>query len=499
MKSFPFDSHVTYDSSGVPSYDRAISSEPYRKLIHELFKTGIMPTLSTNMQVVAGDNMTVKVLAGFAVVEGCMTLEEETRSLEITASDTLDRIDTVVLRLNLNDEYRTCDYYVVAGTPANSPVHPALTRTNSIYEIGLADVFIPANTSAIADERITDTRYDTTRCGVISSISEFDTSTLNAQMNAWSIEQQKMFATWSNEQKDAFKAWLDSMKDILDEDTAGHLQTEIEALQTKIDGLELTAEKVSYDDTSTSLGSTTVQGAIEALKKFVSDGKSAIASAITKKGVSTSADATFDAMVTNIANIPNANSGTYTPTSRSASLDMGVANTYRYVNTNNVPNTNSTTYTPTSNGSALDMGATNTYRYVNTNTVYNSGYSDGKAKFVQSLTCSNTYAFNSHGAVPSTQTINVKSKYPSIYNKLSSSNFIYVTTTGREAHSDFRNASWAAGGYGFYYTASISYNSSTGVLSVRPPYISVGTQDGNSGTSYNWSNNGIPGNVYIIL
>ena len=373
MKSFPFDSHVTYDSSGVPSYDRAISSEPYRKLIHELFKTGIMPTLSTNMQVVAGDNMTVKVLAGFAVVEGCMTLEEETRSLEITASDTLDRIDTVVLRLNLNDEYRTCDYYVVAGTPANSPVHPALTRTNSIYEIGLADVFIPANTSAIADERITDTRYDTTRCGVISSISEFDTSTLNAQMNAWSIEQQKMFATWSNEQKDAFKAWLDSMKDILDEDTAGHLQTEIEALQTKIDGLELTAEKVSYDDTSTSLGSTTVQGAIEALKKFVSDGKSAIASAITKKGVSTSADATFAAMATNIANIPNANSGTYTPTSRSASLDMGVANTYRYVNTNSVPNTNSATYTPSSNGSALDMGATNTYRYVNTNTVYNSG------------------------------------------------------------------------------------------------------------------------------
>ena len=149
-------------------------------------------------------------------------------------------------------------------------------------------------------------------------------------------------------------------------------------IEAAFSGIELTAEKVEYDDTSTSLGSTTVQGAIEALKKFVSDGKSAIASAITKKGVSTSADATFAAMATNIANIPNANSGTYTPTSRSASLDMGVANTYRYVNTNSVPNTNSATYTPSSNGSALDMGATNTYRYVNTNTVYNSGYNSGK-------------------------------------------------------------------------------------------------------------------------
>ena len=116
-------------------------------------------------------------------------------------------------------------------------------------------------------------------------------------------------------------------------------------IEAAFSGIELTAEKVEYDDTSTSLGSTTVQGAIEALKKFVSDGKSAIASAITKKGVSTSADATFAAMATNIANIPNANSGTYTPSS---------------------------------NGSALDMGATNTYRYVNTNTVYNSGYNSGR-------------------------------------------------------------------------------------------------------------------------
>mgnify|MGYP006988885769 CR=1 FL=1 len=59
----------------------------------------------------------------------------------------------------------------------------------------------------------------------------------------------------------------------------------------------------------------------------------------------------------------NANTGTYTPTSRSASLDMGIANTYRYVNTNSVPNTNSATYSVTSNGTK-DMGATNTYRYV---------------------------------------------------------------------------------------------------------------------------------------
>ena len=68
----------------------------------------------------------------------------------------------------------------------------------------------------------------------------------------------------------------------------------------------------------------------------------------------------------------NQNSGTYTPTSRSSSLDMGANNTYRYVNTNSVPNTNSGTYNVTSNGTK-DMGANNTYRYVNVN-VPNGGY-----------------------------------------------------------------------------------------------------------------------------
>ena len=69
------------------------------------------------------------------------------------------------------------------------------------------------------------------------------------------------------------------------------------------------------------------------------------------------------------------NTGTYSPTTRNAALDMGADNLNRYVDTTGVPNANSETYTPTSNGSAIDMGATNTYRYVNTNTVYNLGKS----------------------------------------------------------------------------------------------------------------------------
>lgn len=57
-------------------------------------------------------------------------------------------------------------------------------------------------------------------------------------------------------------------------------------------------KRVSISDSINSL-----YGDMESLKKSVSDGKSAIASAITEKGVSTESDATFDTMASNIGNI----------------------------------------------------------------------------------------------------------------------------------------------------------------------------------------------------
>lgn len=74
--------------------------------------------------------------------------------------------------------------------------------------------------------------------------------------------------------------------------------------------------------------------------------------------------------------------GTYTASSRGASLDMGATSNYRYVNTNSVPNSNSGTYTFAANdtGSKKDLGATNTYRYVDATNVYTKGKADGNAK-----------------------------------------------------------------------------------------------------------------------
>jgi hypothetical protein len=70
---------------------------------------------------------------------------------------------------------------------------------------------------------------------------------IQADLAHFKSENEADFATWSSTQRSAFDAWFANIQDILDEDTAGHLQNEIEALQGDMNttkarlGKELTA------------------------------------------------------------------------------------------------------------------------------------------------------------------------------------------------------------------------------------------------------------------
>lgn len=219
MKSFPFDSEVTYDEYGMPTYDRGASSQELRAYYHLLYTDGVFPNPSTGLQVAEyGQEMSVSVRPGSLVIQGALGIEENERVLVFEASgSTYDRIDAVVARLNTNYEYRKIDLYIVKGTESDNPVAPGLTREGGIYELRLANVFIAKNTTMISAERITDTRLHTEDCGIVTcNPDKVDTTSLF-------IQYQGALDQFVEKADRLFYEWFDSVKDQLDEDAAGNL------------------------------------------------------------------------------------------------------------------------------------------------------------------------------------------------------------------------------------------------------------------------------------
>lgn len=249
MIGYPLDSVVNFNN-GAPEYDRAVSSAPLRELIKRLFSDGVLPDRSTDLLVqyvgstrVSGDvegavsTYNVVVNPGFGICGGCLKLQENFYGLEMSvASATNPRIDTVVLRLDDNFDARSCTFDIVQGVEASSPVAPALTRNATVWEIGLANIYKPAVVSVTSPIIVTDTRLDSGRCGVISSISKFDTTTLYKQV-------QDDLAYFKNVSEADFVEWFDNLQVQLSGDVAGNLQVQIGALSQL-----MTANKTSLVD-----------------------------------------------------------------------------------------------------------------------------------------------------------------------------------------------------------------------------------------------------------
>lgn len=185
MLSYPFTSDVTYDDEGLPIYDRAVDSAFLRKVYMKYFSDGVFYLPTSALQVVADTGMQIAVQPGACHIQGAMGIEESRRTLMVQASEEQDRIDTVVARLDLSRAVRSIDLYVLKGTAAISPQAPELTRDATIWEIGLANILVAKNTATIPQQRITDTRLDTSRCGIVAqTIGDLDTAPYFAQLTA---------------------------------------------------------------------------------------------------------------------------------------------------------------------------------------------------------------------------------------------------------------------------------------------------------------------------
>lgn len=149
--------------------DRIYDAADFAAYFGCLVSNGVFYTAATNLQVSPGSGLAVGVAAGSAWINGYRYENTDALNLPLTtANGSNPRIDRVVVRLS--QVSRSIRLAVVGGTPAATPIAPALTRTSDVYELGIADVLIPAAATSIAANNITDTRLNTSLCGTVNSL-----------------------------------------------------------------------------------------------------------------------------------------------------------------------------------------------------------------------------------------------------------------------------------------------------------------------------------------
>ena len=201
------------------SGDRKYKAEDWASYFGTLIGNGVFPNPATNLQVVPGaSGLTVTVHAGKAWINGYYYNNTDDLTLTLPTPDgSKKRIDRIVVRWSLSD--RKISAQVKSGTAATNPSAAVLQRDSDVYELAIADVLVGVAATSLSSTSITDRRYDSSLCGVVTgTVQQIDTSAFAAQVQSF-----------LDDSEAEFTSWLNGIQNVLDESTAGNLLNLINA------------------------------------------------------------------------------------------------------------------------------------------------------------------------------------------------------------------------------------------------------------------------------
>lgn len=225
------------------TFDREYIAEQWANYFKLFVGNGVFATPTNQLKVVAYNGMFVKISIGWAFINGYWYHNDTELEVEIPANMTASTItDGIFIRWNSADR----EIKAVVGVDRTTP-----NRVAPYYELKLADIVVSTGATQITDAEITDTRMDSSVCGIVTGVIEvIDAGNLFAQYEAiftqwmsstdtdfdeWRDNQEALYTQWYNAIKaqqtqdlEDFDAWFDAIKGQLSEDAAGHLQNEID-------------------------------------------------------------------------------------------------------------------------------------------------------------------------------------------------------------------------------------------------------------------------------
>lgn len=255
-----------------------------------------------------GADANVSINLGYGWINGYMySVYDAPLVLPIQPATTQDRIDRIVLRLDVSTPVRSIQALVMQGNPAGTPQPPSIVRSGDIFDLSLAQVLVKANTTTIQPHQITDERLNSQVCGIVTAlITQADTTSIFNEFQSW-------LRTKTAEYQ---KQWDDFIKDIQDEGFATTQYVD-QTAQAKANQAETNAKAASLPLTGGSVsGDVIVRGVnlvpeIQNLKTSGNNAKQAVVDAIIAKGGQASTADSWAVLAQKIRNIQQGLPHTY--------------------------------------------------------------------------------------------------------------------------------------------------------------------------------------------
>ncbi len=145
-----------------------------------VMRDGVLANLNY-LKVVIVENMNIAVTSGRGWIQGHAFQLENNLSFTVPQADgSLDRVDTIVIRLDTTAGEEKIECLLVCGTP--SLPFPEPIRNGVIYDLVIAKINVPAATTSITFDLIIDTRNNINLCGFSGALNS-DQLTLDEKVN----------------------------------------------------------------------------------------------------------------------------------------------------------------------------------------------------------------------------------------------------------------------------------------------------------------------------
>lgn len=191
-------------------YDREYQAQDFAEYFGSVLSPGFLSIdgeMGLSVKVESGTLNTI-VAPGKAIIRGHFYENTSNLTLEHAVPESQgDRIDRIVLRLDLRSGSRFVRLKVKEGVTSANPQEPELQRDDFIYELGVATVRLRANTSSLESADLIDTRLDDDVGGIVNSLVTVPHEEFRRMWD-------EFFENFSADVESEWREYLENVKDL---------------------------------------------------------------------------------------------------------------------------------------------------------------------------------------------------------------------------------------------------------------------------------------------